>query len=109
MEAAATANGAGDDAATLLRETTPFGEAPGALLARIARLARFARYGAGARLYSPNDPADDIFVVASGRVEHELDPQIGAREAGNRVARGAGIGWTRLLLSHEQRIATVTA
>src|SRR3954467_198824 len=109
MEAAATADGAGDDAAALLRETTPFGEASGTLLARIARLARLARYGAGARLYSPNDPADDLFVVASGRVEHVLDPQIGAREAVKRVARGGVFGWTGLLLGQEQRMATVTA
>jgi len=109
MEAAATANGAGDDAAALLRETTPFGEASGALLARIARLARPARYGAGTRLYSPDDPADDIFVVASGRVEHVLDPQIGAREAVKRVTRGGVFGWTGLLLGQEHRMATVTA
>ena len=109
MEAAATAPGRPTTRSPLLRETTPFGEASGALLARIAALARLARYGAGARIYSPDDPADDIFVVVSGRVEHVLDPEVGAREAVKRVTRGGVFGWTGLLLGQTRRLATVTA
>jgi len=109
MEAAATANGAGDDAATLLRETTPFGEASGALLARIAAIARPARYAAGARIYSAGDRADDIFVVVSGRVEHVFKPEAQAREPHKRMIRGGVFGWVGLLLGQTQRLATVNA
>ena len=109
MEAqAALGAGAADGAVALLRETTPFGDAPPRLLARIATLARPARYAAGARVYSPDDPADDIFVVTSGRVEHVLDPEVGARESVKRVTRGGVFGWTGLLLGQTRRLANVT-
>lgn len=109
MEAAATVNGTSDDAAALLRETTPFGEASGALLARIAALARPARYAAGARIYSAGDKADDIFVVVSGRVDHVFKPEVEAREPDKRMTRGGVFGWVGLLLGQTQRLATVNA
>src|ERR1044071_9116920 len=109
MEAAATANGASDDAAALLRETTPLGEASGALLARVAALARPARYAAGARIYSAGDKADDIFVVVSGRVDHVFKPEVEAREPHKRMTRGGVFGWVGLLLGQTQRLATVNA
>jgi ABC-type nitrate/sulfonate/bicarbonate transport system permease component/CRP-like cAMP-binding protein len=109
MEAAATANGASDDAAALLRETTPFGEASGALLARIAAIARPARYAAGARIYSAGDKADDIFVVVSGRVDHVFEPEVEAREPHKRMIRGGVFGWVGLLLGQTRRLATVNA
>jgi sulfonate transport system permease protein len=109
MEAAATANGASDDAAALLRETAPFGEASGALLARIAAIARPARFAAGARIYSAGDKADDIFVVVSGRVDHVFKPEVEAREPHKRMTRGGVFGWVGLLLGQTQRLATVNA
>jgi ABC-type nitrate/sulfonate/bicarbonate transport system permease component/CRP-like cAMP-binding protein len=106
---AALGVGAADDAVAVLRETTPFGDASEALLARIAAIARPARYAAGARIYSANDAADDIFVVVSGRVEHVFKPEVGAREAHKRMARGGVFGWAGLLLGQTQRLASVTA
>jgi ABC-type nitrate/sulfonate/bicarbonate transport system permease component/CRP-like cAMP-binding protein len=108
MEAAQKV-GATDDAIAVLRETTPFGDASEALLARIAAIARPARYGAGARLYSADDAADDIFVVVSGRAEHVFKPEVGAREAHKHVTRGGVFGWAGLLLGQTQRLASVTA
>src|SRR2546427_1452610 len=101
--------GAADDAVAVLRETTPFGDASEALLARIAGIARRARYAAGARIYSADDAADDIFVGLSGRAEHVFRPEVGAREPLKRVARGGVCGWAGLLLGQTQRLATVTA
>jgi ABC-type nitrate/sulfonate/bicarbonate transport system permease component/CRP-like cAMP-binding protein len=101
--------GTADEAMPVLRETTPFGDVPGAFLARIAALARVARYGAGTRIYSPDDAADDLFIVVSGRVEHILSPELRPRDAVRRVARGGVFGWTGLLLGHTRRLATATA
>ncbi|HYN12839.1 MAG TPA: ABC transporter permease subunit [Burkholderiales bacterium] len=110
MEAeAALGAGAADEAVAVLRETTAFGDVPRGLLARIAAIARPARYAGGTRIYSPDDPADDVFVVVSGRVEHVLSPEVGARESVKRVARGGVFGWTGLLLGQTRRLATVTA
>jgi ABC-type nitrate/sulfonate/bicarbonate transport system permease component/CRP-like cAMP-binding protein len=108
MEAALGA-GAADDAIAVLRETTPFRESSAALLARIAAIAQPARYAAGSRVYSPDDPADDLFVVVTGRVEHVLSPELRAREGLKRVRRGGVFGWTGLLLGQNRRLATVSA
>lgn len=35
-----------------------------------------ARHAAATRLYIPDDPAGDIRVVALGRLEHVLDPEV---------------------------------
>ena len=107
--AAAIPVGSADDAVAALRESTPFGEAPGALLARIAAIARPARYGAGERIYTAGDPADDIFVVLAGRADHVFAPEVGAREPLKRVKRGGVFGWAGLLLGQTKRLATVTA
>jgi ABC-type nitrate/sulfonate/bicarbonate transport system permease component/CRP-like cAMP-binding protein len=109
MEAAATANGVGSEAAAVLRETTPFAQASVPLLARIAAVARVARYEAGDRIYSAGDAADDIFVVLSGRADHVFAPEVGAREPLKRVTRGGVFGWAGLLLGQSRRLATVTA
>lgn len=98
-----------DDAVAVLRETAPFGDASAALLARIAAIARPARYRAGERIYKAGDAADDIFLVASGRVEHVFKPEVGAREPLKRIARGGVFGWAGLLLGQTQRLATATA
>ena len=108
MEAALQPGG-GEDAVAVLRETTPFGNASAALLQRIAALARPARYAAGARIYSVDDVADDIFVVASGCAAHVFKPEIGARESLKRVTRGGVFGWAGLLLGQTRRLATVSA
>ena len=108
MEAALRA-GAADDAIAVLRDTTPFGDASDALLARIAALARPARYEAGARIYGADEVADDIFVVVSGRADHVFKPEVGAREPLKRVMRGGVFGWAGLLLGQTQRLASVAA
>ena len=101
--------GVADDAIAVLRETGPFGSVSEGLLQRIAAIARRAAYGPGARIYTADEPADDIFVVASGRVEHVFKPEVGAREALKRVSRGEVFGWAGLLLGQTRRLATVTA
>ena len=97
MDVAAQA-GAGEDALAALREAAPFRDASERLLARIAAIARPAHYGAGERIYSAGDLADDLFVVVSGRADHVFKPEIGAREPLRRVARGGIFGWAGLLL-----------
>ncbi|HEX6320425.1 MAG TPA: ABC transporter permease subunit [Burkholderiales bacterium] len=108
MEAALGATAA-DDAVAVLRETTPFGDASSALLQRIAAIARSARYESGERIYGAGEVPDDIFVVASGRVGHVFQPEVGAREAHKRMERGGVFGWAGLLLGDTRRLATVTA
>jgi ABC-type nitrate/sulfonate/bicarbonate transport system permease component len=93
----------------VLRATTPFHDAPDALLRAVAGVARRARYAAGERIYSAGTEADDIFVVVSGRIEHVFTPEVGAREPLKRMTRGGVFGWAGLLLGQTKRLATVTA
>jgi len=86
MEAALSV-GATNGAIAALRESTPFRDVTEALLQRIAAIARPARYGAGARVYSAGEIADDLFVAVSGRV----------------------FGCEGLLLGQNQRLSSVTA
>jgi len=86
MEAALSV-GATNGAIAALREATPFRDVTEALLQRIAAIARPARYGAGARVYSAGEIADDLFVAVSGRV----------------------FGCEGLLLGQNQRLSSVTA
>jgi ABC-type nitrate/sulfonate/bicarbonate transport system permease component/CRP-like cAMP-binding protein len=92
-----------------LRASTPFRDAPEALLRKVAAIARRARYAEGERIYSASGEADDIFVVVSGKVEHVFAPEVGARDSLKRMTRGGVFGWAGLLLGQTQRLATVTA
>lgn len=101
--------GAADEAIAALREAKPLQDASERLLKRIAVIARAAHYGAGERIYTAGDVADDIFFVVSGRADHVFKPDAGAREPLKRVGRGGVFGWAGLLLGQTQRLATVTA
>jgi ABC-type nitrate/sulfonate/bicarbonate transport system permease component/CRP-like cAMP-binding protein len=103
-------NGSAPDAdLDCLRAAAPFRDAPDALLRAVAAIARRARYAAGERIYAASGDADDIFVVASGRIEHVFAPEVGAREPLKRMTRGGVFGWAGLLLGQTKRLATVTA
>ena len=92
MQAAALQVGAADGAVAVLREATPFGDASEALLQRIAAIARPDRYSAGARIYSADDAADDIFVVVSGRAEQTPPPHVEGYGDTSRVSPPPGHG-----------------
>ena len=93
----------------VLRATTPFRDAPDALLRTITSIARHARHAAGERVYTAGDDADDIFIVVSGKVEHVFTPEVGARDPLKRMTGGGVFGWAGLLLGQTKRLATVTA
>ena len=73
-----------------------------ALLEKLVGLAKRESHPAGARLYGKGDPADDFYVLDSGRVEF----QIGRDPAGFMLKKGETFGWAALLESHPQRIAS---
>lgn len=106
MEATLSGDPPGE-AIAALREAAPFREVSERLLERIAAIARPADYGAGERIYAAGDPADDIFVVVSGRVAHVFTPEVGAREPLKRMGRGGVFGWAGLLLGQTRRLASV--
>ena len=74
-------------------------------LAKLAALARRESHSAGAVLYRPGDPAEDIYVLDSGRVEFTIGRGERAAPDGFMLKKGETFGWAALLEGYPKRIA----
>jgi toluene monooxygenase system ferredoxin subunit len=74
-------------------------------LAKLAALAKREEYEQGATIYSVGDPAEDFFVLDSGRVEFRIGRDERTSPAGFMLRKGEVFGWAALLDSHPRRIA----
>src|SRR5512142_1451488 len=106
---ATTLTRAEDSRITLLKRTMPFQVVSNGLLGDIAALAQRRSLEPGERLYMVGDPAEDIYVVVSGRIEHALGLGSGARTLNQVMATGDVFGWAALLKDQPRRLATATA
>ena len=75
-------------------------------LAALTALARREEHAAGTRLYKPGDPAEDFFVLESGRVEFQIGRDERTSPAGFMLKKGELFGWAALLENQPQRIAS---
>ena len=82
-----------------------FAGASEATLAKLAALARRETYPAGAVVYRVGDPAEDFFVLDSGRVEFQIGRDERTSPAGFMLHKGEVFGWAALLENHPRRIA----
>lgn len=80
----------------------------GATLGRIEALAQRQEVGAGGMLYDVGDPADDFFVLESGRIEFVIGRDDRMSPAGFMLRKGEIFGWAALLDSQPHRIARAT-
>jgi toluene monooxygenase system ferredoxin subunit len=78
----------------------------GATLEKLSSLAKKETYPAGAVLYRPGDPADDFFVLDSGRIEFLLGRGDRAAPGGFMLRKGEVFGWAALLEGTPARIAS---
>ena len=74
-------------------------------LAALSALAKREEFAAGSVLYKPGDPADDFFVLESGRVEFQIGRDERTSPAGFMLKKGEVFGWAALLQNHPHRIA----
>jgi toluene monooxygenase system ferredoxin subunit len=81
----------------------------GATLEALARLGREEKYAVGEVLYKPGDPAEDFFVLESGRIDFQVVRGERANPAGFMLNRGEVFGWAALLEGHPHRIASALA
>jgi toluene monooxygenase system ferredoxin subunit len=94
--------------------TSPLGQAPlfsgvsGGVLDAIAALGRRRTFEAGSVLYRPGEPADDLCVLESGRVEFTIGHDGRTSPAGFSLVSGEVFGWNALLDDQPFRIATAT-
>lgn len=77
-------------------------------LAEINALAKREEFPQGGTLYNISDPADDFFVLESGRVEFLIGRDDRTSPAGFMLRKGEVFGWAALLDSQPLRIAKAT-
>jgi toluene monooxygenase system ferredoxin subunit len=75
-------------------------------LEKLTALARRESHPAGAVLYRPGDPAEDFFVLDSGRIEFLLGRGDRAAPGGFMLKKGEVFGWAALLEGTPSRIAS---
>jgi len=78
-------------------------------LAALTALATREEFAAGSSLYTPGDPAEDFFVLDSGRVEFQIGRDERTSPAGFMLNRGEVFGWAALLENQPHRIASARA
>jgi toluene monooxygenase system ferredoxin subunit len=76
---------------------------------RLVELARRESHPAGATLYRPGDPAEDFYVLESGRVEFLVGRGEHAAPGGFMLKKGEVFGWAALLDGYPARIASARA
>ena len=76
------------------------------ILEKLAALARRETHQAGATLYHPGDPAEDFFVLESGRVEFLIGRGDRTAPGGFMLKKGEVFGWAALLDGYPARIAS---
>jgi toluene monooxygenase system ferredoxin subunit len=67
------------------------------MLEALARLAKREEFAEGAVLYRPGDPAEDFFVLESGRVEFQIGRDERVDRAGFMLKKGEVFGWAALV------------
>ena len=85
-----------------------FAGVPDATLDKIIGIATSSSHDAGATLYRVGDPADDIYVLESGRINFVIGREGRTAPAGFALRRGEVFGWNALLEHYPQRIAAAT-
>jgi len=89
----------------ILKETMPFEVVSETLLRKIAASCWQVSYRKGDTVYEAGEKADDVYIVMSGSVEHELVPGAQARRPAKTLAKGDVFGWAALLEKSRVRLA----
>ena len=74
-------------------------------IARLDALARREEHEGPSTLYGVGDPADDLYILESGRVEFVIGRGDRTSPAGFMLRKGEVFGWAALLEDHPRRIA----
>lgn len=89
----------------IFKRTMPFQVVSDAMLRKIAAVSSRQSYAKGAVVYDAGDKADDVFIVVSGRVGHELEADVHASSPSKTLESGDVFGWAALLDKFSSRLA----
>jgi len=90
----------------ILKQAELFAGVSESALEHIAEISEFRRYGQGEKIYSLGDDAEDIYVLASGRVRFVLHTRGRPISQGSIMTSRQVFGWAALISGLETRIAT---
>jgi toluene monooxygenase system ferredoxin subunit len=76
-----------------------------AAIGKLDGLARREEFESSSTLYEMGDPADDLYILESGRVEFIIGREDRTSFAGFMLRKGEVFGWAALLEDHPRRIA----
>lgn len=91
-----------------VRQTELFAGISDATADAIERLARSQNFEAGSVIYGPGDPAEDLCVLESGRVQFVVGRDDRTTPAGFSLRVGEVFGWAALVADQPFRIARAT-
>jgi toluene monooxygenase system ferredoxin subunit len=74
-------------------------------LAKLNDMSRREDFESGSSLYDIGDPADDLYILDSGRLEFLIGRDGRASPSGFMLRKGEVFGWNALLEHHPRRIA----
>lgn len=94
--------------ASALKVSELFKGASDAVIGRLDALTRREEHESLATLYDLGDPADDLYILESGRVEFVIGREDRTSMAGFMLRKGEVFGWAALLEDQPRRIAKAT-
>lgn len=89
----------------ILKATMPLQVVPDSLLRKIAATSWQVACSKGEVVYEAGEKAEDIYIVMSGSVAHELVPGAQARRPAKTLVKGDVFGWAALLEASRTRLA----
>lgn len=95
------------DVAAILKRALPFQLMPESLMDAITALVHVSDHKEGELIYEVGDVADDIFIVVSGAVAHELSPESGAKQLTKIIVDDGLFGFAALIKKTPYRLAKV--
>lgn len=94
-----------DEMLGIFKATMPFQVVSDAMLRRIAAKGWRVDYRKGETLYEAGGPAEDLYILVSGKIDHELQPGVHARRPMKTLVAGDVFGWAALLEKVPNRLA----
>ena len=97
-----------DQIGAVLKRAMPFQTVPPEMLQQIVKLATLKSYARGDVIYDFDEEADDVYIVASGRVNHALRSEGDGSILEKVMSAGDVFGWAAVLTGARGRMARTT-
>ena len=97
-----------DQIGAVLKRAMPFQTVPPEMLQEIVKLAKLQSHARGDMIYDFDEPADDIYIVASGSVNHSLRGENDGEILDKVMRTGDVFGWAAVLTGRSGRMARTT-